>query len=274
MRYIEVSIAGEGSLEESRLEAYLLDTPVEKIAIQKRPVVVICPGGGYRKLSYREGEPIAIHFLNRGYHACVLQYSVAPARFPTQLLELGRTMKLLHEHAEEWQIDTERIVLLGSSAGAHLAASLGVFYREEWLLEKLQTTEEVLRAKGMILSYPVISSEEKDGHLPSFDHLLGDRFDELRNLVSIEKQVNAYTPPAFLWHTLNDPTVPVENSFLMTAALKQAGVPAELHVFPDGEHGLSLASEPVRRADGRGVQAACSKWIELADTWLLTLLGM
>lgn len=273
MRYMEIPVQTEGSGAFAKLELYILDTPVDKIAIKKRPMVVICPGGGYEKLSYREGEPVAVHFMDQGYHACVLRYSVAPARFPAALLELGTAMKLLHEHAEDWCVDTERIILAGASAGAHLAASMGVFWKEEWLCKKLGTKKEILKARGMLLSYPVITSEEKKGHLPSFHNLLGDRFDELREMVSVEKKVDADTPPAFLWHTLEDATVPVENSLMMLMALKKAGVTAELHVFPEGEHGLSLASETVRRADGTGVQEACASWICLADRWLKNLWG-
>lgn len=274
MKYMEIPIQTEESESYARLETYILDTPIEKIAIKKRPMVVICPGGGYGKLSYREGEPIAVHFMNQGYHASVLRYSVTPARFPTALLELGMAMKLIHEHAKEWNVDTDRIIFLGSSAGAHLAASLGVFYRQTWLTERLGVSSEILKAKGMILSYPVISSEEAIGHLPSFHNLLGERFEELKERLSIEKQVNEYTPPVFLWHTLEDGTVPVENSFVMALALKKAGVPSELHVFPEGEHGLSLASDLVRRADGTGIQTGCQKWIELADVWVKKLFGM
>ncbi len=274
MKYMEIPIQTEGSESYAKLETYILDTPAEKIAMKKRPMVVVCPGGAYGKLSYREGEPIAIHFLNQGYHAGVLRYSVTPARFPTALLELGTTMKLIHEHAEEWNVDVKRIILVGFSAGAHLTASLGVFYRKSWFTEKLGVTSEILKVKGMILSYPVISSEEEIGHLPSFHNLLGERFEELKEDLSIEKQVDEYTPPAFLWHTLKDQTVPVENSFVMMSALKKAGVSAELHVFPEGEHGLSLATELVRRADGTGVQTECQKWIELADIWLRRLFGM
>lgn len=271
MKYTEIPIQVEGSGEGVKLETYLLDTPTEKIRIKKRPMIVICPGGGYGKLSYREGEPIALHFMNQGYHACVLRYSIAPARYPAALLELGTVMKILNVHAQEWNVDAERIILLGSSAGAHLAASLGVFWNKEWLFKKLDTTAEVLKPAGMILSYPVITSDAKLGHLPSFHNLLGEQFEELKDEVSIEKQVSKDTPATFLWHTMSDQTVPVENSFLMAAALKKAGVSAELHVFPKGEHGLSLASPNVERADGSGLQKQCEAWIDLADTWLESL---
>ena len=94
MKYLEIPIEVNGSVEDARLETYILDTPVEKIQIKKRPMIVICPGGGYEKLSYREGEPIAMQFLAKGYHACVLRYSVAPARYPVPLLELGQVMRI------------------------------------------------------------------------------------------------------------------------------------------------------------------------------------
>lgn len=272
MRYMEIPIQTEGSREYVKLEVYLLDTPMEKIRMKKRPMILICPGGAYEKLSFREGEPIAVHFLNQGYHACVLRYSVAPARHPAPLLEIGSAMKLIHENAQEWQVDTDKIFVQGSSAGAHLAASLGVFWNRKWLNEALHITKEQLRPAGMILSYPVITSQEGFLNLKSFENLLGERLEKLRDEMSLERQVTKDTPPCFIWHTLNDATVPVENSFLMVSALKKAGVPAELHVFPEGAHGLSLASPAVERADGSGVNEQCAQWIELADTWIRMIL--
>lgn len=293
MRYMEIPIRAEGSLDyiqresgEScsfgagelcssksvKLETYLLDTPAEKIRIKKRPMILICPGGAYEKLSYREGEPVAIHFLNQGYQSCVLRYSVAPARHPAPLLEIGSAMKLIHENAKDWQVDTEKIILAGFSAGAHLAASLGVFWNREALSESLHVMQKQLRPAGMILSYPVISSEESISHRGSFENLLGERYTELKDQLSIEKQVTKDTPPCFIWHTLDDKTVPVENSFLLMSALKRAGVSAELHVFPEGEHGLSLADRKVERPDGSGMNRQCGQWMELACAWLETIL--
>ena len=275
MRYMEIPIQAEGSRDYVRMETYLLDTPTDKIRIKNRPMILICPGGGYEKLSYREGEPVALHFLNQGYHACVLRYSVAPARHPAPLLELGSAMKVIWENAEEWQVDTEKIIVAGFSAGAHLAASLGVFWNRERLHKALgvgKETAEMLRPAGMILSYPVITSENGISHRGSFENLLGERFSELRGELSIEKQVTKDTPPCFIWHTLNDDTVPVENAFLMMSALKRAGVAAELHVFPKGEHGLSLAGKTVERADGSGLNGQCEQWMGLALTWLRMIL--
>ena len=267
MRYMEIPIQVDGSGDYVKLETYILDTPVEKIKVKKRPMIIICPGGGYERVSFREGEPIAIHFLNQGYHACILRYSVAPVRYPVSLLEIGSVMKLIHEHAEDWRVDTDKIVVQGSSAGAHLAASLGVFWNQSWLSDTLGVSSEKLRPAGMILNYPVITSEEGIAHSGSFENLLGDKVDELKEKLSLEKHVTKDTPQCFIWHTLDDETVPVENSFLMASALKNAGVPVELHVFPKGIHGLSLADPVNAKADGSCVNEQCAQWVSLADVW-------
>lgn len=272
MRYMEIPIRAEGSRDYVKLETYLLDTPEEKIMTKKRPMILICPGGGYEKLSYREGEPVAVHFLDQGYHACVLRYSVAPARHPAPLLEIAGAMKVIHDNGADWQVDADKVILTGFSAGAHLAASLGVFWNRKGLHEALSVTAQELKPAGMILCYPVISSEKGISHQGSFENLLGERYPELSEELSIEKQVTKDTPPCFIWHTLDDDTVPAENSFLMVSALKRAGVPAELHVFPRGEHGLSLADKKVERADGSGVNEQCAQWMGLALRWLKTIL--
>ena len=121
MIYKEIPIQVEGSDKTSRAQFYILDTLPDEMKIQKRPIILICPGGGYHKVSYREGEPLAMHFLSLGYHACVLQYSVSQEAFyPTQLLEVTESVRQIHEHAKEWYIDTKKIVLAGASAGGHL----------------------------------------------------------------------------------------------------------------------------------------------------------
>ena len=133
MIYKEIPIQVEGSDKTSRAQFYILDTLPDEMKIQKRPIILICPGGGYHKVSYREGEPLAMHFLSLGYHACVLQYSVSPEAFyPTQLLEVTESVRQIHEHAKEWYIDTKKIVLAGASAGGHLAANYCAFWKREF----------------------------------------------------------------------------------------------------------------------------------------------
>ena len=175
MIYKEIPIQVEGSDKTSRAQFYILDTLPDEMKIQKRPIILICPGGGYHKVSYREGEPLAMHFLSLGYHACVLQYSVSPEAFyPTQLLEVTETVRQIHEHAKEWYIDTKKIVLAGASAGGHLAANYCAFWKREFLVEKSGMQREMLKPRGLILCYPVITSDPKYAHMPSFQNLLGD----------------------------------------------------------------------------------------------------
>lgn len=269
MIYKEIPIREEGSANYARLQVYIQDTPHDgSLKVKRRPLILICPGGGYERTSYREGEPTALHFLSRGYHACVLRYSVAPVRFPIQVLEVGQAFGIIRENAEEWKVDMERIVVQGSSAGGHLAACYGAFWNQDFLRAKVKGQKEAGKPRGIMLSYPVITSDPRYAHRGSFECLLGKDYAKLADKVSIEKQVTKVMPPCFIWHTMEDNTVPVENSLMLAAALHRQGIPAELHIFPQGEHGLSLASPVVERENGQGVQAECARWIELADTWL------
>ena len=272
MIYKKVEIKVEGYQETADLYTYILDNSVEMRPDRKRPDIVICPGGGYTMTSDREAEPIAMQYLARGYHAVILRYSVAPARYPLALLQLAKSVAYLREHAEEFHIDTAKIILQGFSAGAHLAASLGVFWKEKFISEVLHTETEIVRPNGMILSYPVISSG-KFAHTGSFEALLGaDSSDpEKRKKQSLEFQVTTDTPPTFLWHTVTDDCVPVENSLLFFEALHKYKVPVELHLYPTGVHGLSLANEETCHEDGGCIQPECQSWMELACTWIRNL---
>ena len=271
MIYKKVEIKVEGYQETADLYTYILDNSVEMRPDRKRPVIVICPGGGYTMTSDREAEPIAMQYLARGYHAVILRYSVAPARYPLALLQLAKSVAYLREHAEEFHIDTAKIILQGFSAGAHLAASLGVFWKEKFISEVLHTETEMVRPNGMILSYPVISCG-KFAHTGCFEALLGaDSSDpEERTEQSLEFQVTD-TPPTFLLHTVTDDCVPVENSLLFFEALHKYKVPVELHLYPTGVHGLSLANEETSHEDGGCIQPEWQSWMELACTWIRNL---
>ena len=127
---------------------------------------------------------------------------------------------------------------------------------------------EMLKPRGLILCYPVITSDPKYAHMPSFQNLLGDTVEEEAWNLSLDHQITDSMPPCFIWHTATDQTVPLPNSLLLAMALWKAGIPVELHVYPEGIHGLSLANELVECLDGRGVQEECTSWISLVDTWL------
>ena len=133
MIHEKIEIQLKDSEFKANLFTYFLDNSPEIDPERKRPVVLICPGGGYQMTSDREAEALAVRFMAMGYHAAILRYSVAPARFPEALLQLATAVAMLRENAEKWHIDTEKIVVQGSSAGGHLAASLGVFWNKPFV---------------------------------------------------------------------------------------------------------------------------------------------
>lgn len=250
------------------LTVYQLD----KISVapqKKRPFVIICGGGGYSRISDREKEPVLLQFLAWGCSGALLEYSVAPNEFPVAAQELASAVAMARSHEKEWQIDPDKIVTCGFSAGGHLTGSLGVFWNREFICQPLGLEPKAVKPNGQILCYPVITSGAK-AHRESFEMLLGNRLSErgLLELVSLENQVTAQTPKTFLWHTLPDSTVPVENSLLFAQALTQAGVDYELHIFPVGGHGLSLAVEETAGMEERNLLPYCGRWIPMVKEWM------
>ncbi|MDD6789001.1 MAG: alpha/beta hydrolase fold domain-containing protein [Lachnospira sp.] len=236
-----------------------------------RPCILICPGGGYVHLSPREGEPIALEMMKRGFNAVVLHYSLSPNTFPCALYEAAWTIDWLRDHAAELDIGAHRIVAAGFSAGAHVAASLGTLFDEpemaSYSRNYLKREPEELRPDGLMLGYPVITSGQY-AHRGSFESLLGARYDELLDSVSLERRVDSDTPKTFLWHTWEDEAVPVENSLLFAQALRRAGVSCELHIFPHGCHGMALATEETNDRGGRMKDEQAAVWPDLFANWV------
>lgn len=273
MIHKKIEIKARGMEAVGNLYTYFLDSSIEMRPNEKRPVILMCPGGGYEMTSDREAEPMAMQFLAMGYHVAILRYSVCPVRYPAALLQVAESVLYLKEHADEYHIDPEKIVVQGCSAGGHLAANYGIAWNSPFLtkLMGMENDPERLCVAGLLLCYPVITSGEK-AHEESFRNLLGEQYEEKKEELSLENQVTPDTPPTFLWHTAMDETVPVENSLYFFQACLQQGVSAELHIYPVGGHGLSLANEETCRANGIGVQKECQSWIGLAQTWLEEIL--
>ena len=273
MIHKKIEIKARGMEAVGNLYTYFLDSSIEMRPNEKRPVILMCPGGGYEMTSDREAEPMAMQFLAMGYHVAILRYSVCPVRYPAALLQVAESVLYLKEHADEYHIDPEKIVVQGCSAGGHLAANYGIAWNSPFLtkLMGMENDPERLCVAGLLLCYPVITSGEK-AHEESFRNLLGEQYEEKKEELSLENQVTPDTPPTFLWHTATDETVPVENSLYFFQSCLQQGVSAELHIYPVGEHGLSLANEETCRANGIGVQKECQSWIGLAQTWLEEIL--
>ena len=253
------------------LTLYLPDNSNEIDENRRRPTVLIFPGGGYAFRSRREAEPVALKFAAADINAAILEYSVAPARFPTALLQAARAVALLRENAAAGNVDPDRICVLGFSAGGHLAANYGTLWNSALVKDEFGFENGENRPDGMILCYPVITSGTLS-HSGSIANLLGDKADdpELRALVSCEKQVNSDTPPAFIWHTFTDDAVPVQNSLMMASALADKGINTELHIFPRGWHGLSLCNETVY-GTYNGDFSEVQVWIDMAARWVKQL---
>ncbi len=270
MIYETYDILGTAKLYAYRLSNFHLN---ENDPYRVRPAVIVFPGGGYAFTSDREAEPIAMKFLAEGFHVFVLRYSVM-VPFPQALCEAAESIRLVRSHADAWSVDPNKIAVCGFSAGGHLAGSISVFWHHDFLAEKLGVDKEEIRPNGAILSYAVLSIDHM--HEGSFRNLLFDRFEEMKQYVSIEKQVTELTPPCFLWHTFTDGAVPVENSIVMAKALADHKVPFELHIWPSGNHGLSLVTRETGSGDGSGgcgapYTARAAEWIHSAAAWLREL---
>jgi len=251
----------------ANLYTYILDNTPEIDKDRIRPIVIICPGGGYRTTSDRESEPVALQFNSMGYHACVLRYSIKPIEYPVALLQLARTISYIRENSKEWNIDRNKIIVCGFSAGGHLAANMGTMWNEPFISETIGVSQEQIKPNGMILSYPVISSGEF-AHKESIVNLLGSQYDDIAEKVSLEKCVDMNTVPAFIWHTVSDNIVPVENSLLLAEAMQKNNISFELHIYPKGRHGLSLATE---ETGNFAIQEECQNWITMAGRWIKNL---
>jgi len=229
-----------------RLTCYHVSTSLEVSANRRKPAVLILPGGGYFMTSQREMEPIALHFLTRGYAAFVLEYSCVPHKFPTALREAAMAMRYIRENADAFEVNPCMVAAIGFSAGGHLCGTLGTLYDCEEVSDI--GSAELLRPDALGLCYPVALSCGRT-HDDSFYNVTG-RDPELTKRLSLDNLVRSDMPPVFLWHTRDDTCVPCRNSILLAAALEEIGVDFALHIYRQGQHGLSTADEMVFPAGG------------------------
>ncbi|MEM8967244.1 MAG: alpha/beta hydrolase [Bacteroidota bacterium] len=225
--------------------------------------VIVCPGGGYNMLAMdHEGHQIAQWLNSFGVSAYILTYRLGKNGYkhPIPMNDGKRAIRTVRAHAEKWSIDPNRIGVLGFSAGGHMASTLGTHFDTGDASASDMIEQQSSRPDFMVLLYPVISFTEDYQHAGSRRSLLGDDADdELVASLSNERQVKANTPPTFLVHTNEDTGVPPENSIYFYLALREKNIPAELHVFEKGRHGLGMGSR----------YSAFSAWPELCEAWML-----
>lgn len=219
------------------LTSYIQDLSPEMKHLDKRPAMLVLPGGGYYMCSDREAEPIALAYLSEGYNAFVLRYSLnEDSVFPNPLDDACKAMAHIRENAEKYHIYPDKIAAIGFSAGGHLAAYLA--------------NTEGYRPNASILCYPSI--------LDSMADVLCNH-----DKTNLNELVTKDTPPTFLFSTSEDNVVPIINTVKYAEALANNGVPFELHIFRKGQHGLSLAKTATGMIDDDAAQ-----WVKLSTKWL------
>ncbi len=281
------------------LTAYLHALSPEMPHRALRPAMLVLPGGGYVFCSDREAEPIALEWFCRGYNAFILHYTVITEDCPAPLYQrplqdAAAAVALLRQHAADWQLDADKIAVIGFSAGGHLAAALGVHWKDfaaprdaaapqdgsaPQTLDSPQgatlpsgVVPDALayspRPNALVLGYPVISTraESGPGSIYAAEKLAAGQPDWQRYF-ACEENVGPDTPPAFLFATFPDATVSIQHSLCFVQALHAAGVPCELHLYDRGDHGYALANEetaaPTLPADSH-----IASWRALAARWL------
>lgn len=229
-----------------------------------RPVVLILPGGGYKAISDREGEPVALKYIDSGFVSFVLSYSVEMP-YPTPLVEAMLAVMYIRDNAEKYNANKDKLCAVGFSAGGHLAGLLSTVKKSE--AESVGRNVNDLRPNAVIYAYPVVSLVEHT-HICTRDIITGEDA-SLYEKLSVENRIDGNSASAFIWHTLEDDCVPVENSLMLANAYRKNNIPFNLHIFEHGGHGLSLADDEV--CDFTEEQQnlyKVGKWFDLSIDWL------
>lgn len=281
------------------LTTYVLDDSPEMLNGKKRPAILVCPGGAYLGCSDREAEPVALRFAAMGYHAFVLRYSTysdggefgempdaktmqvkEKSVHPAPMRDIGKAFLTIHQYAEEWLVDTDKIVICGFSAGGHNCAMYSVYWDKPIITEFFGESVEKFRPAAAILGYPLCDYRIMFGDkLEVYAQELSDAASiaflgtttpsrELLEHVSPVLHVSDQTPPMFLWATAADGLVPAEHTTLMATALIRAKIPYEVHIFEQGDHGLSLADQSTSGSLIQ-VEKDVAPWIDLVEAWLM-----
>ena len=264
------SFLGENGADPT-LELYLPENMAEMgWGDKKRPSVLVIPGGGYRFVSRREAEPLALQLMPRGFNVFILTYSVAPHAYPTQIREVAAALEMIWENADAWHCDTQKIAAMGFSAGGHLTAHYCNRYDCPEIRQVLPESKTV---NACVLGYPVITADPRYSHKGSFEKLNGGTYPEgeKAEFYSCDRMVSEKTPPTFLWHCTGDKVVPVKNSLLYADAMAEQGIPFQMHIYPGGKHGLGTADKTTN-LEIKPDWAYFKDWLTALFQWLtLTL---
>ena len=263
--------------EDAYLESYI-HSHDSTLKISKRNAIIVCPGGGYTNLSEREAEPVALRYFAAGLNVFVLRYSVgAKAANCAPLIEACLAIKYLRDNCGALHVDPDHVFITGFSAGGHLAAWAGCRWHSPEVCAHLDGADpEICKPTATIPCYPVITSTPGCRHPGSFWVLNGMLKDDKGMILdeegmsrfSLEQYVDERTSPAFLWHTANDGTVPVQSSLFYAAKLAEYNIPFELHIYPQGPHGLALSNKETWVGSSAHYNQYVAGWIDLALHWI------
>ena len=241
-----------------------------------RDSVLIFPGGGYENLSIdREGDLVALEYLKRGLNAFVLLYAVGKDfRYPSHLTDASFAICHLKKNSEKYGINKNRIFTVGFSAGGHLSGSMAILHKDPEVLEYLGIEKGENRPCGSILAYPVVSANVAT-HQHSFEMLTGKQYsaitDAEKHKLSLESNVDADSAPVFIWHTSEDPAVPMLGSLRLAEAYYNIGRHVSLHVYPYGVHGIALANEVTSCGHTDWIQPLAEGWVDSSVEWIKSL---
>ena len=258
MKMIHIPIPGHA---EATLEGYILDCEISLGQERKRPAIVVCPGGGYLYCSPREAEPVALRYAARGFHAFILRYSTRwDAADFSPLKEVSWVIGYLRQHAEEWNIDPEKIATCGFSAGGHLALAAGVLGEN--------------KPNAMILGYPAVTTPNHPQANFMVKLLSGKKevTDEDCARFSLERFITKDAPPVFMMATAEDGLSPY-GALLVANCYSRLGLGYELHMFQHGPHGYSLADETTADGSNYMLNASVAHWHDLSVDWLYKIFG-
>lgn len=259
------------ALDESDERVFLEVYAPNKIEGFIRDALLVIPGGGYGCVcSDREGEPVALDFVQKGMAAFVLHYSVgAKALFPRPLIEASKAMKYIKDNADKYGINKERVFATGFSAGGHLCTALGTLWHLKEIYDAVPMEYGYNRPKGIVPVYPVVSALVPT-HMGSFQCITGknELSDDERARWSLERFVDESSAPACIIHTSDDTCVPVFNALTLAEAYAKKGMKFELHIFRTAPHGMALANEITARDVEEWHNEANAAWPALAREWM------
>ena len=255
MIHKEISLNPE--VPDVKLVTYLLSPSREVKVGEKKPAVIVCPGGAYQFLSDKEGEPIALKYNGEGFHSFVFRYHVGTDEYtkqPQPIIDLAKAILIIKQHADEWEVDPDKISICGFSAGGHLCAMYSSLWKDKWLCKTCGCKSEDLKISAAVLAYPMadyvlVETMRRKSPTNLMDQvntvMTGTKDPDMDIIVKCSplSYVNKNTVPCFIWHTFQDELLDVRNSLHFAEKLSEYQVPFELHVYEEGRHGLALACE-------------------------------